>query len=471
MHRKPFSNLPLAPWLLGATLLLLILIAGALSLNLLRLRDSFASVQHTNEVLQVIAGIQRAVLEAESSERGFLLTGAEAYRTTYIQARGSLSGRVDRLQRLVSDNPPQINRTEELRLLTEVRMTQLDRVIELGPQREQEALDILEQARTDRLTERIEANLSAMTGAEQNLLAQRQDQHDRESLGAALITALLLILAVGSAAIAAFQLEHQRAVARQRSADQRLQELQAELLRVARLSTMGEMASALAHELNQPLAAVTSYVQGSRRLIEASGHSDAPRITAALDKAAQQALRAGAVIRRLRDFVGRGETDKTVESLRAIAEDALALASTVSRDQPVEVELALDATADAVFVDKIQVQQVFLNLIRNAFEAVRDQFERRLSIRSQSVADGMVEIAVADNGPGLDPLIRDRMFQPFATTKTAGMGIGLSISQSIVHAHGGSIAAESGPSGGTIFRFTLPRADALHEPEPLARSA
>ncbi|WP_307705335.1 sensor histidine kinase [Rhodopseudomonas sp. B29] len=352
MHRKPFSNLPLAPWLLGATLLLLILIAGALSLNLLRLRDSFASVQHTNEVLQVIAGIQRVVLEAESSERGFLLTGADAYRSTYSHARGSLSGRVDQLQRLVLDNPPQINRTDELRLLTEVRMTQLDRVIELGPLHQQEALDILEQARTDRLTERIESNLSTMIKSEQALLAQRQEQHDRESLGAALITAVLLILAVGSAAIAAFQLEHQRAVARQRSADQRLQELQTELQRVARLSTMGEMASALAHELNQPLAAVTSYVQGSRRLVEASGHPEAARIAGALDKAAQQALRAGAVIRQLRDFVGRGETDKTVESLRAIAEDALALASVVSRDRPVDVELTLQGPADAVFVDK-----------------------------------------------------------------------------------------------------------------------
>jgi len=471
MTRKSFSNSTLAPWLLGATLLLFIVIAAALFLNLMRLRDSFSWVQHTNDVLLSIAGIQRAVLEAETNERGYLLTGIESYSENYAHTRDALASRLDSLRSVVTDNPDHVARVDELRQLIDMRTAQLGRVIELGPERMREALDILEQARTDRLTERVEASLSALTRVEQGLLAERMARHDRESLAAALITACLLILAVASAAIAAFLLEHQRAGARQREADQRLQSLQAELMRVARLSTMGEMSSALAHELNQPLGAITNYVQGSRRLVEASSHPDKVKIGAALDKAAQQTLRAGAVIQRLREFVGRGETDKTVESLRAIADDALTLASVVSRDRPVDVALTLDPSIDRVLVDKVQVQQVFLNLIRNAFEAMRDLPERKLSISSRAAEDGMIEVVVADTGPGLDPQIADRMFQPFETTKPEGMGIGLSISQTIIQAHGGSITAEPSPGGGTLFRFTLPRADPVaNEPRAAAIS-
>ncbi|MBB1093673.1 CHASE3 domain-containing protein [Rhodopseudomonas palustris] len=459
MNRKSFANATLAPWLLGATLLLFIVIAGALFLNLMRLRDSFSWVQHTNDVLLSISGIQQAVLEAETNERGYLLTGIDSYRETYSRKRDDLASRLDNLRSTAADNPEHAARIDELRQLIDMRTAQLGRVIELGPERLREALDILEQARTDRLTERVEASLAGLTQTEQGLLAERMSRHDQESLAAALITACLLILAVASAAIAAFLLEHQRAVSRQQEADQRLQALQAELMRVARLSTMGEMSSALAHELNQPLGAITNYVRGSRRLVDASNHPDKTRIGAALDKAAQQTLRAGEVIQRLREFVGRGETDKTIESLRAIAEDALALASVVTRDCPVDVELAIAPAVDRVLVDKVQLQQVFLNLIRNAFEAMREQPERRLTIDGSAAADGLIEVVVTDSGPGLDPQIADRMFQPFTTTKPEGMGIGLSISQTIIQAHGGSIKAEPAPGGGTLFRFTLPQAE------------
>ncbi|WP_420135773.1 sensor histidine kinase [Rhodopseudomonas sp.] len=465
MPRKSLATSTQAPLLLGATLLLFIVIAGALFLNLMRLRDSFSWVQHTNDVLLAIAGIQRAVLEAETNERGYLLTGIDSYSESYQRSREALGSRLDSLRALVGDNREHVARVDELRQFVEMRTAQLGRVIELGPERMHEALEILEQARSDRLTERVETSLTALTRVEQALLTERLLKHDRESLAAALITACLLILAVASAAIAAFLLEHQRAAARQQEADQRLQSLQAELMRVARLSTMGEMSSALAHELNQPLGAITNYVQGSRRLVEASSHPDKAKIGAALDKAAQQTLRAGAVIQRLRDFVGRGETDKTIESLRAIAEDALALASVVTRDRPVDITLALDPATDRVLVDKVQVQQVFLNLIRNAFEAMRDEPERRLKIGSRVAPAGMVEVVVADTGPGLDSQIAERMFQPFATTKPDGMGIGLSISQTIIQAHGGSISVSTPPEGGTVFSFTLPSAEV--EPLPL----
>lgn len=456
MDRKPLATTTLAPWLLGVTLLLFIVVAGALIVNLVKLRESFSWVQHTNDVLLSISGVQELILEAETSERGFLLTGVGSYRDNYVRARDQLPTRFDGLHAVLADNSDQVENLGELRLLTGMRTAQLDRAVELGPRQIREALEILEQARTDHLTERVEASVQAMVRVEQALLRERMARHDHDSLAAALITVCLLILAVGSAAVAAFLVEHQRAVARQQDADQRLQSLQAELMRVARLSTMGEMSSALAHELNQPLAAATNYVQGSRRLVEASGHPDKARIVTALDKAAQQTLRAGAVIQRLREFVGRGETDKTDESLRAIAEDALALASVVTRDNPVAVSLDLDPVQDRVLVDKVQVQQVFLNLFRNAFEAMRDCADRRLTVGSRAADDDMVEVIIEDSGHGLDPMMIDRMFQPFATTKPDGMGIGLSISQTIIQAHGGAIRAELGPHGGTIFRFTLP---------------
>jgi two-component system, LuxR family, sensor kinase FixL len=470
MDRKPLANSLLAPWLLGIALLLFIVVAGALILNLMRLRDSFSWVQHTNDVLLSISGIQESILEAESSERGFLLTGVGSYRDGYYRARDQLRLRFDGIHAVLSDNPAQIENLGELRLLTGMRTAQLDRVVELGPQRMREALDILEQARIDHLTDRVEASVQAMVRVEQVLLSDRMARHDRDSLAAALITVCLLILAVASAAVAAFLVEHQRAVARQQDADRRLQSLQAELMRVARLNTMGEMSSALAHELNQPLAAATNYVQGSRRLVEASSHPDKARIAGALDKAAQQTLRAGAVIQRLRDFVGRGETDKSDESLRSIAVDAMALASVVIHDNPVDIAFDLDPSHDRVLVDKIQVQQVFLNLFRNAFEAMRDCEERRLTVTSRAADDDMVEIVVEDSGPGLDQVMIERIFQPFATTKPDGMGIGLSISQTIIQAHGGSIRAEPASRGGTLFRFTLPTPAPTQHAKPSAAS-
>ena len=459
----------LAPGLLVATLLLFIVIASVLVSNLVRLRESFSWVQHTNDVISAVAGIQQAVLEAESNERAFLLTGIDAYAADFGRTRDQLVSRFESLRALVSDNADQVGSVDALRSVAVMRMTQMQAAVDLGPAKLPQALDILEQTRIEPLTERIETMLSTMMRGEQARLMQRQSQLDSETFNAALITACLLILAVAGAAITAFLLEHQRALSRERESDLRLQRLQAELLRVARLGTMGGMTSALAHELNQPLAAVTNYLRGSRRMLDQSSHPDAAKIGSALDKAAQQALRAGAVIQRLRDFVGRGETERTPESLRAIVDDALALASVVTRDRPVEVTRDLDPMVDLVMVDKVQLQQVFLNLIRNAFEAMREQSERKLFVGSGPVEADMVEVVIADCGPGLDASIAERIFQPFSTTKAEGMGVGLSISQTIVQAHGGSIRTEPNPGGGTIFRFTLPLAEAMqhrHGPWP-----
>lgn len=235
----------------------------------------------------------------------------------------------------------------------------------------------------------------------------------------------------------------------------RLQELQAELVHISRLTAMGEMASTLAHELNQPLAAIANYLKGARRILDNANAEQQPLVREALDKATEQSLRAGQIIHRLRNFVARGESERKGESLSKLLEEASALALVGAKDQGVRVRFDLDANHDLVFVDKVQIQQVILNLIRNAIEAMAESARRQLVISSGPAAGELVEISVADTGTGVSPDIAEQLFQPFVTTKRHGMGVGLSISKTIIEAHGGRMWADANPGGGTVFHLTL----------------
>ena len=239
----------------------------------------------------------------------------------------------------------------------------------------------------------------------------------------------------------------------------RLQELQSELLHISRLTAMGEMASALAHELNQPLSAISNYLKGSRRLLEGSGDEKSTMVQEALEKAADQALRAGQIIRRLRDFVSRGENERRVENIVKLIEEASALALVGDKDRGIRVQFQFDPSIDLVLADRVQIQQVLLNLIRNAMDAMESTPSRDLAISVTSVDDGFARVSVSDSGSGIGSEIASQLFQPFITTKRDGMGVGLSISRTIVEAHGGRIWAEPNPTGGTIFHFTLAAVD------------
>lgn len=236
----------------------------------------------------------------------------------------------------------------------------------------------------------------------------------------------------------------------------RLQELQAELVHMSRLTAMGEMASALAHELNQPLSAIANYMKGSRRLLENRPDEGAVMLRDAMDKAADQALRAGEIIRRLRDFVARGESERRVEDVKKLIEEASALALVGAKDKGVRVRFVFATRIDFVLADKVQIQQVLLNLMRNAIESMEDVETRELVISTTAAPDNMAEISVADTGAGIAPEISAQLFQPFVTTKRQGMGVGLSISRTIIEAHGGSIEQRPNRGGGTVFFFTLP---------------
>jgi len=249
-----------------------------------------------------------------------------------------------------------------------------------------------------------------------------------------------------------------RDLTERQNTETRLQELQAELVHISRLSAMGEMASALAHELNQPLSAIANYHTGMTTFLRSRTDETALTLKEPIEAAGAQALRAGEIIRRMRNFVARGETDREVIPLNRLIEEASALALVGARENSVRVRFDF-TDVGTVLVDKVQIQQVILNLIRNAIEAMEESPRRELVLSAASSDRRMMLVSVADTGPGISAEIAGQLFQPFVTTKSAGMGVGLSVSRTIIEAHGGRIWVESNPGGGTIFRFTIPRAE------------
>jgi two-component system, LuxR family, sensor kinase FixL len=235
----------------------------------------------------------------------------------------------------------------------------------------------------------------------------------------------------------------------------RLQELQSELVHISRLTAMGEMASTLAHELNQPLSAITNYLKGSQRLLQGTSDERTTTVRDALTKATDQAMRAGQIIRRLRDFVSRGENERRVENIIKLVEEASALALVGVKNRGIRVTFQFDPSIELVLADRVQIQQVVLNLILNAMDAMEESDKRELMVSVTPDGDNLVRVSVCDTGLGIAPEITGQLFQPFITTKRHGMGVGLSISRAIVEAHGGRIWVEPNPVGGTIFHFTL----------------
>lgn len=244
---------------------------------------------------------------------------------------------------------------------------------------------------------------------------------------------------------------------------EKLEELQSELIHVARVSAMGTMASTLAHELNQPITAVANYVEAIRDLLGHLNPDDLPMIREALQDAAGEAMRAGHIVRRLRGYVARGEVEKTVEKLPLLINEAAAFGLMGASEKSIDTRFDIDHDAADVLVDKIQIQQVLVNLIRNAVEAMSQSPERILTVSTAPEQAGFVRVCVADTGPGVAPEVACQLFTAFVSTKSEGMGLGLSICRTIVEANGGRIWMESNAKGGTSFCFTLVRA----EPEKL----
>lgn len=255
-----------------------------------------------------------------------------------------------------------------------------------------------------------------------------------------------------------------RDVSERQQAERRLQELQAQLVHVSRVSAMGAMASAFAHELSQPLGAAMNYLGAVRRWLEESTEARAPRMREGTQRAAAEVARAGQIIQRLRQFIQKGRTDRAWEKVGTVIEEAAALALVGAADRNIKVHIDIAPNLPEAMMDRVQIQQVLTNLIRNAVEAMANMPKRRLTITGRPVTAEAVEIAVADTGPGIAPEVAKDLFKPFVTTKATGMGVGLSICRSIVQSHGGELKVEQNPAGGSIFRFTLPLQPA--EPQP-----
>jgi two-component system sensor kinase FixL len=244
-------------------------------------------------------------------------------------------------------------------------------------------------------------------------------------------------------------------------AETRLRLLQDELNHVARLTEMSQFSAALAHELNQPLAAILNYMNAAKRLLAAPDGSGQAKALEAVAKAGDQAQRAGQIIRRLRDFVEKRDSKRTVESINAITEDAIALGLVGTKVSGIKVRTEFAPNSPPILVDRVQIQQVMVNLLRNASEAMASSPKRELTITTAGSEDSGVEVAVADTGPGIPEEVASRLFKPFVTTKPSGMGIGLAISHSIIEAHGGRLRMTPNRGGGTVFHFQLPAAPAM----------
>jgi two-component system sensor kinase FixL len=238
--------------------------------------------------------------------------------------------------------------------------------------------------------------------------------------------------------------------------ERRVRELHSQLIHVARLSAMGELASSLAHELNQPLTAIANYTEAARQIIDASGTQVPPKSMEFLQKSAAQADRAGQIIRRLRSLVQKRPVERSEESLSRLVEEAGGLAAVGAKVDAIKVSFNLAKDLPAIRLDKVQIQQVVVNLVRNAVDALQEATRRELTIETRRTNDGGQEVIVRDTGPGISAEVADALFRPFVTSKKEGMGIGLSISRSIIEAHGGRLWAEPNEGGGAVFRFTLP---------------
>lgn len=254
-------------------------------------------------------------------------------------------------------------------------------------------------------------------------------------------------------------------VSERRRVEAWVRDRQAELAHASRLTEAGEMTAALAHEINQPLAATMSYARAARKIASRDGVSQ--QLAEILDKTVVQAERADRVIRSLRDFVRKGESVSESLDVATLVAEAVALAGPIVRQHGADIAVELTPGLPRAAGNPIQLQQVLLNLLRNSAEAMAGSASgpRRITISSRLDEPGFVTLAVRDTGPGLAELVERNLFAPFVTTKPTGMGLGLSIARSIIEAHGGTLVGTRHPEGGTLFRFTIPIAN-RHDDKP-----
>ena len=472
----------------------LMILGGAILANrtLRALMDTGGARDHAQATINVANRLAIDLRRAELAARNYARSGEPGNRDAYRGAAKSAVDDLASLSGLVAEQPEQRQRLEEIApLMTEtlaiVAVLTLPSAAEpLKPERLNAQIQ-----RSDALAEALGIKLDELIAAEDQTYRAKQ----QAAVSKATLTQVALLGTTGFSALAicwilyrmtleirrrraaeaglselnsqlANQVEAQtadlsktletlrRETAVRRAAERRLRELQLELVRASRLTAIGQVGAMLAHEINQPLTATLNYLHGAAGILKTEQPGMAARLPDLLERAEQQTIRAAAVVQRLREYVGRRETHQAAEALPDMIEDARALAL-AANGTDVSVRINLDPAARVVVVDRAQIVEVLVNLMRNALEAMADSERRELVISTALRAEGIVEVAVADSGSGLPEQIRRQLFAPFISTKPDGLGIGLSSCQAIVEAHGGNISAERRAEGGTVFRFTL----------------
>lgn len=238
--------------------------------------------------------------------------------------------------------------------------------------------------------------------------------------------------------------------------EQRLHELQEELIHASRLASLGEISSMIAHEANQPLSAAGTYLEVAKELLASPDDKLKARGLHALDQAAVQIRRVGDTVRRIREFAKKKTPELGLEDINRVVEEGNAIAAVGSRDKSVRTTFDLSPSLPEINADRIQLQQVVVNLVRNSIDAMTGWPKRDLILMTRLRDTAFVEVAVIDSGPGVLQNVRSSLFTPFMSTKAQGTGLGLAICRSIIESHGGSLWYEDTPSGGATFKFTLP---------------
>jgi len=443
------NHSPAALATLGLSVFLLIALGILISVNLATLRSRFAWAQHTEEVLQQVTGVQQNLVRMESNLRAYALTEDRRHVAVWPTLTKDTRARLTKLGTLISDNPSQSQRLSVLRPMIEDRVTRWSHIVDTGMQNNgatimQDVRNQLARDVVDRPLRNIGAGLSGFRAVESRLLQERQAQAEKQTVLVTYLSFMIVLIAPIFGAIGLVLLLRERHRVRSR-------ELYLQLEHSQRLNLMGETASTLAHELKQPLTSATNYLAVLKNLCAKSGTEQELSV---VQKTGDQLVRANAIIQRLRNFIENRSGERHQEQPETLVADAIALLGILDTRYRLQTEIEPDLPE--MLVDRVQIQQVLVNLMRNAVEAMEDSMRKELSLSVGRAQPDMVEFRLRDSGPGLPGKIRERIFEPFNSTKEDGMGVGLSICKRIIQDHGGRIWVEDAPGGGTLFCFTLP---------------
>jgi two-component system, LuxR family, sensor kinase FixL len=427
-----------------------LLLAMAITLGLCLVRmQQFSDREETiqTNLLETIV-LQNALEDTAIATRSYVVKRDPALLARSGTQRRAIRQSLDRLMAGAAGDATAGAQLAEIRGTIGKRLQLFDVIVAEAQRQEVWAHLQASEVERIRMARKVYAKLTAYRDHESRMLKAVEtglSENSRLAVWLALFTGL----AVPLCALAGIQL------LRLERETQSSRILQQELMHVQRLAIMGETAAMLAHEINQPLTAASNYLSVLRRQLSA-GATD--KTDAMAERIALQLQRAAGIVRKLRRFIEKRETEQSLQSPEALIEDAITLLGTI--DNSIHLKTEIGSHLPLVLADRVQIQQVLVNLMRNAIEAMQQSPSRALALAAHAHDGKTVEFSLADSGPGLPPDVAGRLFEPFVTSKKNGMGMGLSICRSIIAQHGGRIWADPNPAGGTIFRFTLPAAAA-----------